>query len=99
MKFFANTKENLSVIDKITKKRIALFENGEFKTEDPKIIKKLKIKFRFEESPKSMSGLANFLKLKTEAMNKGIYKKGMKKKDIEKALKEFESKNKLKGDK
>jgi len=91
MKFFSKNKETLSVISKIGKKRIALFENGEFETNDPKLIEKLKTKFRFE-SPKVVSNLANFMKLKKEAKEKGVYKKGFKKKDIEKALKEFKNK-------
>ncbi|GAG93618.1 unnamed protein product [marine sediment metagenome] len=90
MKFFSNHKDTLSVISIINKKRtrIALFKNGEFETNDPEVIRRLKTKFRFE-SPKVLSGLAGFLKLKTEAMNKGVYKKGMKKKDIIKALEEY----------
>ena len=85
MKFFSKNKETLSVISKMGKKRIALFVDGEFETDDPKLIEKLKLHFRFE-SPKIVSGLAKFLKLKQEAMEKGVYKKNMKKKDIEKAL-------------
>lgn len=86
MKFFSKNKDTLSVMSKITKKRIALFENGEFETEDENVIKKLKTKFRFEG--KVVSGLAKFTKLKKEAIEKGVYKKGMRKKDLEKALKE-----------
>ena len=86
MKFFSKNKDTLSVISKVAKKRIALFENGEFETDDPQLIKKLKLHFR-HESPKVMSNLAKFMKLKKEAMNKGVYKKGMKKKDIEEILK------------
>ena len=84
MKFFSKDK-TLSVISKITKKRIALFENGEFQTDDPKLIEKLKTKFRFEA--KVVSGLASFIKLKKEAIEKGVYKKGMKKIDLIKVLK------------
>jgi len=89
MKFFSNHKENLSVIDKLTKKRIALFENGEFETENENVIKKLKTKFRFE-SPKVISHLAAYNQLKKEAAKLGIDTKKMKKKEIEKALEESE---------
>jgi len=89
MKFFSKKKETLSVISKTGKKRIALFENGEFETDDLKLIEKLKPHFKHESlkvSPIVLSGLAKFLKLKKEAISKGVYKKGMKKKDIEKVL-------------
>ena len=86
MKFFSKNKDTLSVLSKVAKKRIALFVNGEFETNDLKLIGKLKPHFKYE-SPKVMSNLAKFMKLKKEAMNKGVYKKGMKKKDIEEILK------------
>ena len=79
MKFFSKHK-TLSVISKVAKKRIALFENGEFETDYPELIEKLKPHFKFEA--KVMSGLAGFLKLKKEAIDKGVYKKGMKKKNL-----------------
>lgn len=88
MKFFTDNKEKLAVMDKLTKRRIALFEDGEFSTNDPKLIEKLKLHFRFE-SPKVVSGLARFLKLKEEAEEKGIDTRKMKKKDLEKALKDL----------
>ena len=88
MKFFSETKE-LSVFNN-RRKKIANFENGEFETDDPYVIEKLKPHYRFEKSPKIMSGLVAFLKLKKEAIEKGVYKKGMKKKEIEKILKEGE---------
>ena len=69
------------------KKRIALFVDGEFETNDPKLIEKLKLHFRFEG--KVVSGLANFIKLKKEAEEKGIDTRKMKKKDLEKALKDL----------
>ena len=84
MKFFSETKE-LSVFHR--RKKIADFENGEFETDDSYVIEKLKPYFRFE-SPKVIFGLAKFMKLKKEAIEKGVYKKGMKKKDIIKALEE-----------
>lgn len=85
MKFFTSNKEDLSVIDRITKKRIALFENGEFETDNPGVIKRLKTKFRFE-SPKVLSNLAAFVKLRKEAAKLGINTKGMKKKELKKVL-------------
>jgi len=83
MKFFSEIKE-LSVFHK--RKKIANFTNGEFETDNPDVIRWLKPHYRFE-SPKVMSNLANFLKLKKEAKEKGINTFKMKKKDIEKALK------------
>ena len=83
---FLSKEPHLSVISKIAKKRIALFVNHKFETENPDVIERLKPHFRFEESPKVISGLAGFLKLKEKAIEKGVYKKGMKRKDIEKAL-------------
>ena len=88
MKFFSDIKD-LSVINRKKKVRVAFFRNGEFETNDPDVIERLKPHFRFEESPKVMSGLAGFLKLKEEAIKKGVYKLGMKRKDIEKALEEI----------
>jgi len=84
MKFFSKDK-TLAVISKMTKKRIALFKDGEFETDNPKLIEKLKTKFRFED--KVVSGLASFIKLKKEAISKGVYVKGMKKIDLIKVLK------------
>ena len=88
MKFFSD-KKDLSVINRITKRRIALFVNGEFNTDNPDVIEKLKPHFKFE-SPKVLSGLASFVKLKKEAIEKGVYKKGMKKKDLIEVLKKKE---------
>ena len=95
MKFFSKNKDTLSVISKVAKRRIALFVNGEFETNDLKLIEKLKPHFRHESSkisPRVISGLAKFLKLKKEAIEKGVYKKGMKKKDIEETLKGLKNK-------
>ena len=85
MKFFTDREGDLSVINRKKKVRVAFFKNGEFETDNPDVIKKLKTKFRFE--PNVMSGLAGFLKLKEKAIEKGVYKKGMKKKEIEEILK------------
>ena len=89
MKFFSDIKD-LSVINRKKKVRVAFFKNGEFETDDPDIIEKLKPHFR-HESPKVMSGLAGFLRLKEKAIEKGVYKKGMKKKDLIKALEEVKN--------
>lgn len=88
MKFFSKNKDTLSVISKTAKKRIALFVDGVFETDDPELIKKLKPHFKYEA--KVVSGLAKFTKLKKEAIKRGIYQKGMKKKDIEEILKKKE---------
>jgi len=91
MKFYSKDK-TLSVIDRIAKRRIALFEDGKFETNDPKLIKRLKRKFRFED--KVVSGLASFIKLKKEAIEKGVYIKGMKKIDLIKVLERGEKNEK-----
>jgi len=87
MKFFSNQKD-LSVIDRISKKRIVLFKNGEFETNDPKLIERLKPRFKYE-SPKVLSNIANFVQLRKKAAALGINTKGMKKKDVEKALEDL----------
>jgi len=84
MRFYSEEKE-LSVFNR--RKKIANFTNGEFETENPDVIEKLKPHFRCEDSPKVLSGLAGFLKLKEKAIEKGVYKQGMKKKEIEEILK------------
>ena len=86
MKFFNDINPNSTVVNRKKKVRIATFVNGEFETNDPDVIRRLKPHFRFE-SPKVISGLAVFLSLKKEAISKGVYKKGMKKIDLIKALK------------
>ena len=83
MKFFSETKE-LSVFHR--RKKIANFTDGEFETDNERTIELLKPHYRFEKSPKIIRGLATFLKLKKEAIERGVYKKGMKKRDIEKIL-------------
>jgi len=85
MRFYSEEKE-LSVFNR--RKKIANFENGEFDTENEDVIRKLKPHFRCE-SPKIISGLASFIKLKKEATKLGINTKGMKKKDLIKALEEY----------
>ena len=89
MKFFSDREGDLSVINRKKKVRVAFFKNGEFETDDPDVIERLKPYFRYE-SPKIMSGLVGFLKLKEEAIKKGVYKQGMKKKDLIEVLKKKE---------
>lgn len=86
MIFYNDRYPDSTVTSKKNHHRIAQFVNGIFKTENPTIIEKLKKHFKYEESPKVLSGLASFLKLKKEAEEKGIYKSGMKKKDLIKVL-------------
>ena len=88
MKFFSEEKE-LSVFNR--RKKIADFTNGEFETENEDVIRKLKPHFRCEESPKVLSNMANFLKLRQEAKEKGIKTFKMKKKDLIKALEEYDA--------
>jgi len=83
MRFYSKEKE-LSVFNR--RKKIANFENGEFDTEDEDVIRKLKPHFKYE-SPKIISGLASFLKLKKEAKEKGINTYKLKKHEIEEILK------------
>jgi hypothetical protein len=84
MKFFSEEKE-LSVFHH--RKKIANFTKGEFETDNERTIELLKPHYKYDKSPRIMSGLAAFLKLKKEAIDKGVYKKGMKKKDIIEILK------------
>ena len=88
MIFYNKEFPNSTVTSKKNNKRIARFKDGKFETDNETIIKKLKPRFRYEKSPKVMSGLAGFLKLKEKAIKKGVYKKGMKKKDLIKVLEE-----------
>ncbi|MBA7572886.1 hypothetical protein ES708_14673 [subsurface metagenome] len=90
MKFFTDKKEDLSVTTDINKKRtrIAIFKNGEFETDNPEVIKKLKTKFRFE-SPKVVSNIAAFVKLRKKAAELGIDTYKMKKADIIRALEDL----------
>ncbi|MBE3087081.1 MAG: hypothetical protein IMZ64_12790 [Bacteroidetes bacterium] len=87
MRFYSEEKE-LSVFNR--RKKIANFENGVFETENENVIEKLKPHFRYE-NPKVLSNMANFLKLKQEAKEKGINTFKMKKKDLIKALEEYDA--------
>ncbi|MBA7538890.1 hypothetical protein ES705_31168 [subsurface metagenome] len=85
MIFYTNT-PCLAVNSKITKKTIARFDkDGKFETHNPVLIAKLKEHFRYKESY-----LEAFLKLRKEAVKKGINTHGMKKTDLIKALEECE---------
>ncbi|MCK4321995.1 hypothetical protein KAX08_05725 [candidate division WOR-3 bacterium] len=88
MIFYNEEFPNSTVTSKKNNKRICEFKDGKFETENKIIIKKLRSRFRYKRSPKVMSGLAGFLKLKEKAIEKGVYKKGMKKKDLIKVLEE-----------
>jgi len=86
MKFFSK-RQSMSVIDKLSKKRIALFKDGEFETDDKSLIKKLKPYFK-HEGAKVKAKVLNYWELKEKAIKKGVYKKNMKKAEILKALEE-----------
>ena len=90
MIFYNDREPNSTIVSKKNNKRICEFKDGKFETDNKTIIEKLKPHFR-HESPKVMSGLAGFLKLKEKAIAKGIYEKGMKKKDLIKALEELKN--------
>ena len=83
---FFNKKRPHSTIVSRKHRRIAHFKDGKFETDNPIIIEKLKKRFKWKESPKIMSGLAVYMKLKRKAIEKGIFKKGMKKADLIEAL-------------
>ena len=70
--------------------RVARFVDGKFETKNEIVIEKLKKKFRFKESPKVLTNIANFIKLRQKVAALGINTFGMKKKDLIKALKENE---------
>ncbi|MBA7584092.1 hypothetical protein ES695_10610 [Candidatus Atribacteria bacterium 1244-E10-H5-B2] len=77
---------NLVVNSKRAKRIIARFDkNGKFETHNQVLIEKLKEHFRYEESP-----LETFIRLKKEAVKKGINTHRMKKADLIKALEECE---------
>ena len=87
---FFNKKRPHSTIVSRKHRRIAHFKDGKFETDNPIIIEKLKKRFKWKESPKIMSGLAVYMKLKEEAEQKGINTYKMKKADIVKRLKDFQ---------
>ena len=86
MKFFSK-RQSMSVIDKLSKKRIALFKNGVFETDDKSLIKKLKPYFK-HEGAKVKAKVLSYWELKKKAKAKGIKTFGLKKKDLIKALEE-----------
>ena len=86
MIFFNNKQPNSTIVSK--GKRIAHFINGEFETENPILIEKLKKHFRFgdEKGNKVKAKVLSYWDLKLEAEALGIKTHKMKKKDIEEAL-------------
>jgi hypothetical protein len=84
--FINERNPNSTIVSKKSGKRIAHFVDGKFETKNPIIIEKLKKHFKFMESPKVITPLIAFIKLRQEASEKGINTNRMKKKDIEKAL-------------
>lgn len=88
MIFYNDRYPNSTVTSKKNHKRIAQFVGGKFETDNETIIERLKPHFRCEESPKVLSNIANFIKLRQEVAKLGINTQGMKKKDLEKVLEE-----------
>ncbi|MBA7521678.1 hypothetical protein ES705_13789 [subsurface metagenome] len=85
MIFYSKT-PGLVVNSKKANRIIARFDkDGKFETHKPVIIEKLKEHFRYKESP-----LETFLRLKKEAVKKGINTHRMKQADLIKALEECE---------
>jgi len=82
MIFYCKT-PNLVVNSKKANRIIARFKGRELETFNPILIEKLKPYFRYKESP-----LEAFLRLKKEAVKKGINTNGMKQADLIKALEE-----------
>jgi len=88
MIFYNDKRPDSTITSKKNHKRIAQFVEGKFETKNEIIIDKLKKRFRCEESPKVLSNIANFIKLRQEVAKLGINTQGMKKKDLEKVLEE-----------
>ena len=91
MIFYNDRYPNSTVTNK-KNHRMAHFVDGKFETKNEIIIEKLKPHFRFEESPKVLSNIANFVKLRKEVAKLGINTNGMKKKDLIKVLEESDKK-------
>ena len=81
MIFYNENPPDLVVNSKKAKRTIAQFKDGKFETDDPVLIEKLKPHFRHEENR-----IADFNKLRKEAIGKGINTNRMKKADLIKAL-------------
>ena len=90
MIFYNDRNPNSIAVSKKNRKAIARFVDGKFETKNEIIIEKLKRHFRFKESPKVLTNIANFVKLRQKAAQRGINTFGMKKKDLIKALEESE---------
>ena len=83
---FYSVERNLVVNSKKTNKIICRFKDGKFETDDPVLIEKLKERFKYKENR-----MADFNKLRKEAMKKGIkVRRNTKKADLIKALEESE---------
>ena len=89
MLFYSN-EPNLVVISKKTKKPIAQFKDGKLNTNDPVLIEKLKLYFKYRKN-----AIADLNLLRKEAKRKGIkLHRGAKEADIIKALKEVKNNEK-----
>jgi len=84
MIFFNDRQPDSTVTSK--GKRIAHFIDGEFETENPILIEKLKKHFRFGDGNKVKAKVLSYWELKLKAEALGIKTHKMKRKDIEKAL-------------
>ena len=85
MIFYNDKQPNSTVTSK--GKRIAHFRDGEFETENPKLIEKMKKHFKFgDEGNKVKAKVLSYWELKRKAEMLGIKTHKMKKKDIEEAL-------------
>ena len=84
MIFFNDRQPDSTVTSK--GKRIAHFIDGEFETENPILIEKLKKHFRFGDGNKVKAKVLSYWELKLKAEKLGIKTHKMKRKDIEKAL-------------
>ena len=84
MIFYNDKQPNSTVTSK--GKRIAHFIDGEFETENPILIEKLKKHFRFGDGNKVKAKVLSYWELKLKAEALGIKTHKMKRKDIEKAL-------------
>ena len=86
MIFYNDKQPNSTVTSK--GKRIAHFIDGEFETENPTLIEKLKKHFKFGDGKgnKVKAKVLSYWELKLKAEKLGIKTHGLKRVDIEKAL-------------
>lgn len=83
---FYSVERNLVVNSKKTNKIIARFKDGKFKTKDPVVIERLKPIFKHTDKEKVDYTKFRYMKLKSMAAKKKLYKVGMKRFDIITAL-------------